>query len=170
MSLVRPVVLSLGTNLGDKDEHMRSMLAGVRRFLVAPVRVSPLMETEPVGMAPDAPWFLNRLVAGGFDGTARELLHRCFEVENSLRRTRPAKWASRTADIDILLFDGERIADNDLVVPHPRIRERRFCLEGLRFLLPDTVFPGSSLTMMELYERMDSEVRQQAVRMHDTND
>ncbi|MBD3244043.1 MAG: 2-amino-4-hydroxy-6-hydroxymethyldihydropteridine diphosphokinase [Chitinivibrionales bacterium] len=170
MSLVRPVVLSLGTNLGDKEQHMRSMVAGARGFLVEPVRVSDLMETEPLGMTPDAPWFLNCLIAGGFDGTARELLGRCHAVEQSLGRTRNGKWESRTADVDILLFGDEQIADDDLVVPHPQIRSRRFCLEGLRQLVPDMVIPGVSMTMHELYERMDSGVRRQNMRVLGTND
>ena len=61
-------VLSLGTNLGDRGANMAAMVEALTRVLVQPMRVSPLMETEPLGMEDGAAWFLNRIVAGHYDG------------------------------------------------------------------------------------------------------
>ena len=76
--------------------------------------MSRLMETEPVGLEDTQPFYYNRLVRGGYNGTARELLKQCLAIEKKLGRTRHEKFAPRTADIDILLFGKAVTAEADL--------------------------------------------------------
>jgi 2-amino-4-hydroxy-6-hydroxymethyldihydropteridine diphosphokinase len=157
------VVLSLGTNAGDREALMAAMERGVGEVLSGKVTFSPRMETRAVGVSAGGPPFLNRLVLGGFRGTPRELLDRCQQIENELGRQRPWRGAPRTADIDILLFGPAVVAEPDLAIPHPEIRNRRFCLEGLAALAPDLVPPGWGGSVREACAGMSSDVRSQAV-------
>jgi 2-amino-4-hydroxy-6-hydroxymethyldihydropteridine diphosphokinase len=162
--LVVRVILSLGTNLGDRAANMAAMVGHIRELLSPPITFSSLMETEPVGVPTVQPWYLNRLVMGGFAGSARELLERCRDIENGLGRERPSPLAARTADVDILLY-GERIVNEpDLIVPHLRMLSRRFCLEGLRELDGERVIPGVGMSVDACWRSMPQEVRHQQVR------
>lgn len=126
--------LGLGSNLGDR----RALLRVAVDALPDVVAVSPLYETDPVG-GPDQAAFLNLVVELDTDRTPRELLARCAEREAAAERVREVRWGPRTLDVDVLWVDGETVAEPDLVVPHPRMRERRFVLAPLRDLAPDLV-------------------------------
>lgn len=158
------VVLCLGSNLGDRAANMREMEQGLEQLLMPPVIRSRLMETEPLGVTADHPWYYNRLVRGSFIGTPHELLEKCQVIEKKLGRTRPEKYAPRTADIDILLFGGEVLIENELIIPHRHIPDRRFCLEGLREIAGGWRMPGLLKTAGELIKEMGAEVRGQTIR------
>jgi 2-amino-4-hydroxy-6-hydroxymethyldihydropteridine diphosphokinase len=157
------VFLSLGSNMGDRGRFIASMTRRLKTVLLPPVTLSRLMKTEPVGVAGKQRWFYNRIVCGRYRGTAQELLARCRDIETSLGRISKKRFAPRTADIDILFFGNSKVARKNLVVPHPRIRERRFCLEGLAELVPDFKMPGTGQTMARLCSRMKESVRRQKV-------
>ena len=97
------------------------------------MRQSRVLETAPWGVL-DQPPFLNQVVEVEWDGSARQLLRAAKAVEQEGGRTRTRRWGPRVIDVDILLFGGQRIAARDLQVPHPRLGERDFVLEGLREL------------------------------------
>jgi 2-amino-4-hydroxy-6-hydroxymethyldihydropteridine diphosphokinase len=131
-----PAYLSLGSNLGDRLAWLRlgvaMVAAGEQR------RVSPVYETEAVGGPPQPP-YLNVVVELETRATPRELLARCRAAELAARRQRGERFGPRTLDADVLLV-GERTVDEfDLVVPHPRMWERRFVLQPLADLAPDLV-------------------------------
>jgi 2-amino-4-hydroxy-6-hydroxymethyldihydropteridine diphosphokinase len=157
------VFLSLGSNKGNRGFFITAMVKRLKAVLLPPIALSRLMKTEPVGVAGRQRWFYNRIVCGTYRGTAQELLARCREIETSLGRTSKKRFAPRTADIDILFFGHSKIANKDLIVPHPRIRERRFCLEGLVELAPNFKMPGTGRTLTRLYSRMTDSVRNQKV-------
>ena len=157
------VFLSLGSNLGNRRRLIEEMAQKCGRVLDGPMARSQLMATEPVGMPGQQRWFVNLLIRGRFPGRARELLLECNRIEDELGRTRATRWAARTADIDILLFGHEIIHDRRLVVPHPRILQRRFCLEGLRQVCPFFIVPGTGKTVMEHFCTMDGQVRRQKI-------
>jgi 2-amino-4-hydroxy-6-hydroxymethyldihydropteridine diphosphokinase len=164
--------LSLGSNQGDRLFYIESMERAVRSVLVdvdngRGVRSSRVMETEPVGVsAAGQPAYLNKVVAGYYGGGAYELLNRCLSIETDLGRTRPTPKAPRTADVDILLFGDEEISDPPrLIVPHPELLNRRFCLEGLIDIDPSIRIrtAGLTLTAGELYENIGAGVAAQNV-------
>ena len=126
--------LGLGSNLGDR----RALLAAAVAALPDVVAVSPLYETDPVG-GPEQGAFLNLVVELSTTRTARELLAVCAEREAAAERVREVRWGPRTLDVDVLWVDGEEVDEPDLVVPHPRMWERRFVLAPLRDLAPDLV-------------------------------
>ena len=117
-------------------------------------RVSRVYETEPAGMVGPQPPFLNAAAAGVFEGTPRGLLAELLGVERERGRARPHPGASRTLDLDLIFFGDERLDEPDLVVPHPRFRERRFVLEPLAEVAPDWRDPVSGLTVRDLLARL----------------
>lgn len=126
--------LGMGSNLGDRARYLRDAVAA----LDGVVAVSPVYETEPVG-GPEQGAFLNIVVELDTDLDARGLLAECQRLEAAAERVREERWGPRTLDVDVLWVDGETVDAPDLVVPHPRMRLRRFVLAPLADLAPDLV-------------------------------
>jgi 2-amino-4-hydroxy-6-hydroxymethyldihydropteridine diphosphokinase len=132
--------LGLGSNLGDRRQHLRDAVdtlsdpdAGLGF-----VAVSPIYETDPVG-GPDQDRYLNLVVELDTACSPRELLAICHRLESAAGRVRVEHWGPRTLDVDVLWIEGVTLDEPDLVVPHPRMWERRFVLAPLRDLAPDLV-------------------------------
>jgi 2-amino-4-hydroxy-6-hydroxymethyldihydropteridine diphosphokinase len=128
--------LGLGSNVGDRARHLRDAVGSLGS--VGLRAVSPVYETDPVG-GPEQGAFLNLVVELDTDRSARELLGVCHRLESAAGRVREAHWGPRTLDVDVLWIDGVTVDEPDLVVPHPRLWERRFVLAPLRDLAPDLV-------------------------------
>jgi 2-amino-4-hydroxy-6-hydroxymethyldihydropteridine diphosphokinase len=133
---VRLAYLSLGSNIGDRGEHLA---AGVDLVVAHDEhRVSDVYETEPVGgVAQDAFW--NLVLELATEATPRELLERARRAESSRGRVRDVHWGPRTLDVDLLLVGEERSDDPEILVPHPRMFERSFVLVPLHELAPALV-------------------------------
>jgi 2-amino-4-hydroxy-6-hydroxymethyldihydropteridine diphosphokinase len=129
--------LGLGSNLGDRRAHLERAveLLALHGDVAG---VSPLYETEAVGGPPQGP-YLNAVVALETDDGPRALLTRCAELEADAGRVRTVRWGPRTLDADVLLVGSRSVEEPDLVVPHPRLWERRFVLAPLRDLAPELV-------------------------------
>ena len=133
---MRRAYLSLGSNLGDRAEHLA---AGVAVVVVNDEhRLSSVYETEPVGGVTQAP-FWNLVIELDTDASASELLERAHRAENARGRVRDVRWGPRTLDVDVLLVGEERSDDPELTVPHPRMYERSFVLVPLHELAPGLV-------------------------------
>ena len=129
--------VGLGANLGDREGTIRAAVAQLPDV----VAVSPLRETDPVGIT-DQPRFLNGVAALETELGPRELLDVLLAVERRLGRERRERWGPRTIDLDLLLYGDEVIDEDGLAVPHPHLHERRFVLEPLADLAPKLVVPG----------------------------
>lgn len=127
--------LALGSNLGDREATLRRAVA----VLDDVVAVSPVYETAPVGGPDGQGAYLNAVVELATRCSPRQLLERCRQVEAAAGRVRLERWGPRTLDVDVLLVGDQTVADADLVVPHPRMWERRFVLAPLADLAPDLV-------------------------------
>jgi len=132
--------VGLGANLGDREATIRRAAT-----LLGASRLSPILETEPWGYA-DQPKFLNAVAEVETDLGPRQLLDRLLEIERGLgrRRDHEERWGPRTIDLDLLLFGEQRIDDDVLVVPHPRLMEREFVTRPLREVMLDATLsvPG----------------------------
>lgn len=142
MSPVRAFV-GLGSNLGDRPAELARAVEGLRSGGDV-VAVSPVYETEPVGGPDGQPAYLNLVVELWTEDTARALLDRCRRLETAAGRVRTVRFGPRTLDADVLLVGDQAVDEEDLVVPHPRMWERRFVLVPLGDLAPDLV-PGEVL-------------------------
>lgn len=132
---VRRVYLGLGSNLGDRVAHLQEAVAAIAaRPGTTVVAVSPVYETEPIG--PPQPDYLNAVIAIDTDLEARDVLMLAGELEAAALRAPSEHWGPRTLDVDLLLFGDERIDDDDLQVPHPRMYERGFVCVPLHDLEP----------------------------------
>jgi 2-amino-4-hydroxy-6-hydroxymethyldihydropteridine diphosphokinase len=130
--------VSLGSNLGDRAAWLR---LGVEIVAAGePHHVSPVYETEPVGGPEQGP-YLNVVVELDTAASPRELLTRCRAAESAAGRVRTVRFGPRTLDADVLLVGDLAVDDEDLVVPHPRMHERRFVLVPLADLAPSMVDP-----------------------------
>ena len=125
--------LGLGSNLGRRDRNLGAARRRLREKGARILRSSSVVETEPWGVT-DQPRFKNQVLEIDWPRTARALLRAAKEVEREGGRTRTRRWGPRVIDVDILLFGDERIDEPGLQVPHPRIPQRDFVLEGLREL------------------------------------
>ena len=137
----RRALLSLGSNVGDRWEHLRGAVAAMPDV----VDVSTVYETAPVG-GPDQGPYLNCVVRLQTDLSPKALLELCRGLEVEAGRVRRVRWGPRTLDVDILWVDGESVDEEDLTVPHPRMYERAFVLIPLRDVAPDLVdeIPGDT--------------------------
>ncbi len=86
---------------------------------------SSIEETAPVGPVRQGP-FLNQMVVIETELTARDLLEALLAIERAMGRVRGERWGPRIIDCDIVRYGDERIAEPDLVVPHPEIAHRDF--------------------------------------------
>ena len=138
----RRAFLALGSNLGDRRSHLRRAVDQLRAGSVPAVTaVSQVYETDPVGGPDDQGPFLNLVVelAVPVALDPYRLLEQCHRLEAVAGRVRTVRWGPRTLDADVVWIDGITLDDPDLVLPHPRWRERRFVLAPLAELAPDLV-------------------------------
>jgi 2-amino-4-hydroxy-6-hydroxymethyldihydropteridine diphosphokinase len=153
--------LSLGSNLGDREEYLRAIIRALRNGpRVEVVGVSRVYETEPVEVEAGQPDYLNCVVAVEYGASALELLRFCQGVECALgRERREGVKTARTADIDVLTFGREVIEGADLTVPHPGV-VRAFNLRALADLAPELEVPGYGVVEELLAEADLSGVRE----------
>jgi 2-amino-4-hydroxy-6-hydroxymethyldihydropteridine diphosphokinase len=148
------VVIALGSNEGERAAHLAFAVERLQRLLDG-VRVSRTIATPPAPpAAPTDPPYLNAVVVGATESSAREVLDGLLAIERARGRTRPHAGAPRTLDLDLILFGDQTIQEKGLEVPHPRFRERRFVLEPLAELAPDLVDPVTGLTVRQLLARL----------------
>lgn len=135
--------LSLGSNMGDRFEMLRQAVAQLaEQPAVTVTRISSLYETDPVGYTDQEP-FLNMVVQLETELTALALLDVCQKIEQNLNRKRLVRWGPRTIDLDILLYNQDRIETDRLTVPHPRMNERAFVLIPLLEIDPGLEVAGT---------------------------
>jgi 2-amino-4-hydroxy-6-hydroxymethyldihydropteridine diphosphokinase len=102
---------------------------------------SSVYETAPWGFESKQN-FLNQVVVIRTSQLPKEVLKLCLEIEDELGRQRKSNhYESRTMDIDILFYDDDIIKENNLLIPHPKLHERRFTLEPLVEIAPDYIHP-----------------------------
>jgi len=128
----RRAFLGLGSNLGERRTYLRTAIEAMPDV----AKVSSLYETDPIG-GPDQGAFLNCVVELDTDLTPRELLELCRTLEAAAERVRIERWGPRTLDVDVVYVDGEVVDEPDLIVPHPRWRDRAFVMIPLSELAPD---------------------------------
>jgi 2-amino-4-hydroxy-6-hydroxymethyldihydropteridine diphosphokinase len=158
------VGIGLGSNLGDRLLQIQQAKAYLLTLSAEAWYVaSPLYETEPVGCPPNSPKFLNAVLEIEFTGTPTILLKKIHEHEVAQGRDRDLpKNAARSIDIDILYFGENEILEKDLVVPHPRLAERRFVLLPLSTIRPDMIVQGTAKTVRMLLRELPA--RKEEVR------
>ena len=146
--------IGIGSNIGNRLSHCRQAIGEIRQFPGSAVTaVSSFYDTEPLEM-PDQDWFMNAVIALNTGFSPLELLDRCQTIEESLGRKRLIRYGPRTIDLD-LLFYGQRVMKTDrLILPHPKLHQRRFVLTPLAEIAPDLLHPIIKKSMAELLNQV----------------
>lgn len=151
--------IALGSNLGDRAEHLRRGLDLIRESVPgAVIRTAAIYETAPVDCAPGTQAFLNTAIEMEADILPHDLHAKLKAIETTLGRPPLHERNSpRTLDLDILHAGHLVIDDETLTVPHPRLHQRRFVLQPMADLNPSLRLPNQSKTIAELLAELDDD-------------
>ncbi|MDH3381986.1 MAG: 2-amino-4-hydroxy-6-hydroxymethyldihydropteridine diphosphokinase [Flavobacteriaceae bacterium] len=149
MNNVKTIYLSLGSNQGNRLENLQKAinLIGIRIGKIE--NISATYKTDSWGFVGD--YFLNICVSLTSSFKPELLIKEVLKIEKLVGRIRPLHggFASRIIDIDILLIDNEIINTKDLVVPHPKMLDRKFVLEPLAEIAPNCIHPIAKKSITE---------------------
>lgn len=152
------ILIGIGSNLAapgfaSPRETAAAGLAALPKTGVTPVLVSRWHLSEPVPPS-DQPWYANAVAAVVTDLGPAALLDALLAVEDRFGRRRSVRNAARSLDLDLLDYDGRECASPRLLLPHPRLHERRFVLQPLAEIAPGWRHPLSGLSAAELLSRL----------------
>ena len=154
---MKTIYLGLGSNVGDREKHLRAALDRLASVDLRVLRASQVYETEPLGIAAQR-WFLNQVVEAETSLFPKQLLGRVGRIERALGRVRTVPNGPRTIDIDILLYGSAVVRAPELEIPHPRMAERRFVLQPLADLNPELRHPVTRRTVREMLAAAPAQV------------
>ena len=147
------IYLSLGSNLGNRVLNLEM----VKSDLPPQVKIldcSPVYQTKPWGYL-DQPDFLNQVIVVETSLTPRELLEYIKDIEKKIGREPSFRFGPRIVNIDILFYGDRIIQEEDLVIPHPHIKDRAFVLIPLANIDPDLNYPGTDSSNSDLLVFVD---------------
>ena len=147
------VYLTLGSNLGDRRANLKEALRLLGESLEV-ASVSLVYDTEPVGVR-EQPRFLNLVCRVNTDISPMQLLSLIKGIESSIGRDLSLRNAPRVIDIDIILYGDTIMESLELIIPHPRMRERAFVLVPFAEIAPEVVHPVSGERIDELAARVE---------------
>ncbi len=140
----RTAFVALGSNLGDRRQHLADALVRLERDPATRlVAVSSFYATDPVGL-PGEPEFLNAVAQVATQLDPEALLDLCLRIESEMGRVRTGRTESRPIDLDVLIYENERLTGGRLTLPHPRLKDRAFVLVPLAEIAPDWPIEGRS--------------------------
>jgi 2-amino-4-hydroxy-6-hydroxymethyldihydropteridine diphosphokinase len=142
------VYLSLGSNIGDRESHLRDAIARLENQGRIQ-SIASFYETEPVEFT-DQARFLNCALALETEEAPEQLMESVLHIEQEMGRERLQNKGPRTIDIDILLFSDTIIDSPKLTIPHPAMHARRFVLQPLAEIAPEVRHPVLKKTIREL--------------------
>ena len=149
IDLMNKLFLITGGNIGDRKKNLETAAVLIEERVGKIIKSSKIYETEAWGIT-NQPAFYNQVLEIESKFSAREILIAILKIEAEMGRKRTVKNAARIIDIDILLFNDDTVNEQNLVIPHPEISNRRFVLLPLNEIAPHTIHPVFKKTIHQL--------------------
>jgi 2-amino-4-hydroxy-6-hydroxymethyldihydropteridine diphosphokinase len=144
------VYFSTGSNEGDRLNSLVEAAKLIENHIGTISDLSPVVESEPMGFEAETN-FYNQVLLVETKLSPQQIIKTLLEIELKLGRVRSCKsYSSRSIDIDILFYDEIQVADDNLIIPHPRLHERNFVLQPLMAIAPGLIHPVLKKTVSEL--------------------
>ncbi|MFC2061849.1 2-amino-4-hydroxy-6-hydroxymethyldihydropteridine diphosphokinase [Elusimicrobiota bacterium] len=143
------VVLSLGSNLGDRENNIKAAVKLLEEKFNTKLKKSPVYETPPLYHT-NSGYYYNCCVSFETDYEPEKIFKSVNSIEKELKRKRKEPNAPRTIDIDIIFIGEKIIATDKLTVPHPGMQDRLFVLQPLSDILANFVHPAMQLKVTDL--------------------
>jgi 2-amino-4-hydroxy-6-hydroxymethyldihydropteridine diphosphokinase len=137
---MKAVYIALGSNISPRIFYLRKGVWGIKNIGVRIKKISSIYRTSPVGNE-DQPYFLNAVLLGETQLSPLDLLTKLQEIEKECGRVRKNHGGPRTLDLDLLLYDKLQLKGAKLILPHPRMHERKFVLFPLLEIAPRLCSP-----------------------------
>jgi 2-amino-4-hydroxy-6-hydroxymethyldihydropteridine diphosphokinase len=144
----RTVHLLLGSNLGDRLQSLRYATAELAQRVGKLEAASKIYQSEPWGSNSEN-WYINQAIALSTTLHPTQILAQALAIERDYGRIRSHPNADRTLDIDLLLCEDWVWHSHELILPHPRLLERRFALLPLSDIAPFQIIPGASIDVKQ---------------------
>jgi 2-amino-4-hydroxy-6-hydroxymethyldihydropteridine diphosphokinase len=148
--MAKKIHLLIGSNMGDRQAYLAQAVAEIGQKIGKITQKSRLYETQAWGLT-NQPDFINQALEVETTLSPQATLTTILGIETDMGRTRAEKWAERTIDIDILLFDDVVVEEADLQIPHPRLPERNFALVPLMEIAGELEHPILKTTIEDIY-------------------
>jgi len=120
------LVLSLGSNLGNKLDNLNKAISSLNEIFLSPISISRVYQSEPFGPVPQDDFYNLCIEYKLPNYSPEECMQYCLNTELIMGRTRDIKWGPRVIDIDILYYGLNEINSEIVTLPHPHIMDRSF--------------------------------------------
>ncbi len=149
-------ILLLGSNLGDRADYLRKAVKFLEKDGLEIVKTSSVYESPAFGYESSSAYY-NLAIEVGIRITPDELLEICQSIEGKLKRIRSTteRYSDRTIDIDIILIEGTIVNSVNLIVPHPRMHERVFCLKPVNEIAKNWIIATLNKTVKEVLDSLE---------------
>lgn len=151
------VFLITGGNIGDRKKNLQTAAALIEERVGKILQSSKIYETDAWGIT-NQPSFYNQIHIVESKLSAQKIIHKILKIEEKMGRVRTIKNAARIIDIDILFFNDETVNEQNLIIPHPEIPNRRFVLIPLNELAAEMIHPVFKKSIRELLSTCKDEL------------
>jgi 2-amino-4-hydroxy-6-hydroxymethyldihydropteridine diphosphokinase len=147
------VFIGLGSNLGDKKINLETAQLHISQEIGEINLISSLYETEPWGDK-NQDNFYNQVIKVETEVFPLALIEKCLGIEIKMGRVRIQKWAARIIDIDILAITGIQLRTDNLTVPHPYLKSRKFVIYPWAEIAPDYIPSGINTSISNICDEI----------------